>query len=85
MLDFSKIEAGAVRVERAPFERARVHPGRDRHRVGARPTAKGLALVTHVAPEVPEWVIGDGSRLRQILINLLANAVKFTDVRAGHR
>ena len=78
VLDFSKIEAGAVRVERAPFNvRECIQAAIDIASVRA--VAKGLALVSHVAPEVPHWVIGDSSRLRQILINLLANAVKFTD------
>ncbi len=77
VLDFSKIEAGAIRVERAPLNiRECVQAAIDIASVPAK--AKGIALISHVAPEVPEWVIGDSSRLRQILINLLANAVKFT-------
>ena len=77
VLDFSKIEAGAMRVERAPLNiRECVQAAIDIASVPA--TAKRLTLVSHVAPEVPDWVIGDSSRLRQILINLLANAVKFT-------
>jgi signal transduction histidine kinase len=77
VLDLSKIEAGAVRIERAPFNvreclRAAVDI------VGVRAGAKRLALSCHVADDMPAWVIGDSGRLRQILINLLGNAVKFT-------
>src|SRR5262249_57844370 len=41
--------------------------------------AKGLALTCHVDPAVPEALVGDPNRLRQILVNLVSNAVKFTD------
>ena len=41
--------------------------------------AKGLTLTVHVAPELPPWVMADGKRLKQILFNLMSNAVKFTD------
>ena len=50
--------------------------------LGLRCEEKGLELILEVAPEVPEWVNGDPSRLRQILINLLGNAIKFTE--RGH-
>jgi signal transduction histidine kinase/ActR/RegA family two-component response regulator len=78
VLDFSKIEAGAIQLERAPFDvRRSVQDAIDIVAVDAR--AKRLPLVSHIAPEVPEWVVGDSGRLSQILINLLANAVKFTE------
>ncbi|WP_157592522.1 ATP-binding protein [Solirubrobacter soli] len=78
VLDFSKIEAGAIQLERAPFDVRRcVQDALDIVAVDA--GAKQLPLLSHIAPDVPEWVIGDSGRLSQILINLLANAVKFTE------
>jgi CheY-like chemotaxis protein len=78
VLDFSKIEAGAMQIERAPFDVRRcLQDAFDIVAVHAQ--AKQLALVTDIAPDVPEWVIGDSGRLSQILINLLANAIKFTE------
>jgi signal transduction histidine kinase len=78
VLDFSKIEAGAIQLERAPFDVRRcVQDALDIVAVDAR--AKQLPLSSHIGPDVPEWAIGDSGRLSQILINLLANAVKFTE------
>ena len=78
MLDFSKIEAGAIQIERAPFNVRRcVQDALDIVALDAR--EKQLPLISHVSPDVPEWAIGDSGRLSQILINLLANAVKFTE------
>ena len=78
VLDFSKIEAGAIQLERAPFDVRRcVQDALDIVAVDAR--AKQLPLISHVAPDVPAWVVGDSGRLSQILINLLANAIKFTE------
>jgi CheY-like chemotaxis protein len=78
ILDFSKIEAGKLEVERAPFDpREAVEAVADILSPKAR--EKGLALMAFVAPEVPARVLGDTSRVRQILLNLVGNAVKFTE------
>jgi hypothetical protein len=86
-LDFAKIEAGAVRMEKAPF-RVRQAVGDVIKTFRESAVRKGLALDMAVAPEVPEWQIGDALRVQQVLINLVSNAVKFTkagriDVRAS--
>jgi signal transduction histidine kinase len=79
VLDFSKIEAGALEIEEAPFSvRECVKDAIDIVAVPAR--EKRLELTHHIEPGVPDMVIGDAGRLRQILINLLNNAVKFTEV-----
>jgi signal transduction histidine kinase/ActR/RegA family two-component response regulator len=78
ILDFSKIEAGKLDVELQPFElRDCVNSALDlvRHRAAE----KQLGLVVAVADDVPASVKGDGTRLRQILLNLLSNALKFTE------
>ncbi len=77
ILDFSKIEAGKLQLEPAPF------PLRDSladavRTLGLRAQQKGLELVCHVAPDVPDLVVGDLGRLRQIVVNLVGNAIKFT-------
>jgi signal transduction histidine kinase/ActR/RegA family two-component response regulator len=78
ILDFSKIEAGRMELERAPFDlRACVDSALDVVRYRA--TEKNLALTLHYANDVPQGIAGDAARLRQILLNLLANAVKFTE------
>jgi PAS domain S-box-containing protein len=77
ILDFSKIEAGRMRLESAPFSPVvAVENATDILAAAAR--KKGLSLTTYVAPDVPLRVAGDADRLRQVLLNLLGNAVKFT-------
>ncbi len=77
VLDFSKIEAGRLELEHQPFElRECVRLALDL--VGIRAAQKGLLLRCHFDPEVPAAVLGDAAHLRQILLNLLGNAVKFT-------
>jgi PAS domain S-box-containing protein len=78
ILDFSKIEAGRLELERQPFEvRDCVEAALD---LVATPAAhKGLELAALIDPSVPGTIVGDVTRLRQILINLLNNAVKFTE------
>lgn len=78
ILDLSRIEAGELRLE--PHElNLRVETERAVDLVSARAHAKGLELHCRVAPEVPQTVLGDALRLRQVLVNLLANAIKFTE------
>src|SRR4030081_1788229 len=78
ILDFSKIEAGRVRLEAVDF--GVKHVTEEAVELFAEAaTNKGIELVLDVDPQVPEVVIGDPGRLRQVLINLIANAVKFTD------
>ena len=77
ILDFSKIEAGRMELENIAFDFREVIG--DATRVLAlRASQKGLELVFHVAADVPRTLIGDPDRLRQIIINLVGNAVKFT-------
>lgn len=77
-LDLSKIEAGKLTLQKAPFSLAALV--RECERI-YRPAAenKGLRLVVSAGGGLPEWVLGDVTRLRQVVWNLLSNAVKFTD------
>ena len=78
ILDFSKIEAGKLDVESAPFV-LRDCVGSAVELVRHRATEKRLSLVVAIAHDVPQTVRGDSTRLRQILLNLLSNALKFTE------
>jgi len=78
ILDFSKIEAGKMSVEQIPYSPIVVL--HDVQAVVAKQARdKGLALTVHIAPDIPERIAGDPQRVRQILLNLISNAVKFTD------
>ena len=78
ILDFSKIESGRLELEAHPFDlRECVEGALDL--VAHRADAKGLDLAYTMDDAVPEGICGDATRLRQILVNLLGNAVKFTD------
>jgi PAS domain S-box-containing protein len=78
ILDFSKIEAGKVDLEALDFD-LRDSLESTLKTLAVRADEKGLELLCEVAPEVPEIVRGDASRLRQIVVNLVGNAIKFTD------
>jgi signal transduction histidine kinase/CheY-like chemotaxis protein/HPt (histidine-containing phosphotransfer) domain-containing protein len=78
ILDFSKIEAGKLELEATPFS-LRDCVGRTGRTLTVRAAEKSLELACRVAPEVPDRVIGDPGRLRQILVNLIGNAIKFTE------
>ena len=77
ILDFSKMEAGQMVIEPVPFDLREMIED-----VGAlmapKAGAKGIDLVVRLTPEVPRHVIGDPGRIRQVLLNLTGNAVKFT-------
>jgi CheY-like chemotaxis protein len=77
ILDFSKIESGRMELERHPFELAQcVEETLDIFALQA--AAKGIELAYAIEPTVPPWIVGDITRLRQVLVNLVNNAVKFT-------
>jgi CheY-like chemotaxis protein len=78
ILDFSRIEAGYLELEARPFD-LRACIGEACTMVALDAERKGLSLARQIAPDLPTSVVGDVVRLRQVLINLLANAVKFTD------
>ncbi len=78
ILDFSKIEAGKIDLETLDFN-LRESLESTLKTLALRADEKGLELLCEVAPEVPEVLRGDSSRLRQIVINLVGNAIKFTD------
>jgi PAS domain S-box-containing protein len=81
LLDISRIEAGRLELEETPF-RLREAIRESLKGVAAPAYEKGLALSSRVAPDVVDAVVGDVGRLRQVLLNLLGNAVKFTS--GGH-
>jgi len=78
ILDFSKIEAGKIDLEKVDFN-LRDSLESTLKTVALRADEKGLELLCEVAPEVPETVCGDSTRLRQVIINLVGNAIKFTE------
>jgi signal transduction histidine kinase/ActR/RegA family two-component response regulator len=78
ILDFSKIEAGKMELSRDPFS-VRKCAGDALQVFSWKAEAKGLRLRSEVDPRVPELVAGDAGRVRQILLNLLGNAMKFTE------
>ena len=78
ILDFSKIEADRLELEQAPFAvRELVH--QTLTLLGPRAGPKGITLRQVIHPDVPQQVVGDVTRLRQVLLNLAGNAVKFTE------
>jgi two-component system, sensor histidine kinase and response regulator len=78
ILDFSKIEAGKLDLDLAPFP-LRESLGETLKILGIRAHQKSLELAWQVAEDVPEYVVGDLGRLRQIVVNLIGNALKFTE------
>ena len=78
LLDFSKIEAGKFELEQSPFN-TREFMQETMRMMAMRTQAKGLELAYRVAPEVPQSIMGDPGRLRQVLLNLIENSVKFTN------
>ena len=77
VLDFSKIESGKLEFEESPF---RVRECVESAALGfsAEAASKGIELACRIDPQVPEFLIGDPTRLRQVIANLVGNAVKFT-------
>jgi len=78
LLDFSSIEAGRMSIEHVPFD-LKVAVDDVVQVLMARAIEKGLELSMHYSPDAPRRVVGDAGRIRQVLTNLVDNAVKFTD------
>ena len=82
ILDFSKVEAGRLELEIAPFDFRACVDG-VLALIGSLASGKGLELVSEIDEGVPQTILGDVGRLRQILLNVLNNAVKFTEEEAS--
>ena len=78
ILDFSKIEAGKMQIDQTTFNLAELL-GETLKSLALRAHQKGLEIICQMAPELPTWVVGDPGRLRQVLVNLIGNAIKFTE------
>ena len=78
ILDFSKIEAGKLELDKIPFNLSD-SVGKTTQSLASRAMEKDLELACRISPALPERLIGDPSRLRQIIVNLVGNAIKFTD------
>jgi signal transduction histidine kinase/DNA-binding response OmpR family regulator len=81
ILDFSKGEAGKMTLESIPFD-LRLAIEEVAELLAVRARDKGLDVIVRYAPETPRYVVGDPGRVRQVLLNLASNAIKFTE--AGH-
>lgn len=81
VLDFSKLEAGKVTLEEAPFNLYAMLLACARL-ARTRASAKGLPIRVHLDPQLSPFIVGDRHHLQEVVLNLLTNAVKFTD--AGH-
>ncbi|MGB3391242.1 MAG: response regulator [Pseudaminobacter sp.] len=79
LLDYSKIEAGRFEPEPQPMSPREVGDNVV-ELLASRAYAKGIGLGSHVAPDVPQMITADPGRVRQVLLNLIGNAIKFTDV-----
>ena len=77
ILDFTRIEAGKLDLDNAPFS-LRDRVGDTMKSIAIRAHRKRLELACRILPEVPDSLIGDAGRLRQVLVNLVGNAIKFT-------
>ncbi|MCA9259399.1 MAG: response regulator, partial [Planctomycetales bacterium] len=77
ILDFSKIEAGKLDLESEPFS-LRDSLGAALRALGTRAAEKGLELAVRIAPDAPDDLVGDVGKLRQVVVNLVGNAIKFT-------
>jgi light-regulated signal transduction histidine kinase (bacteriophytochrome)/DNA-binding response OmpR family regulator len=78
ILDFSKIEAGKLELDPTSFS-LRASLGATLKALGLRAQEKGLELVCHIDKQVPDALVGDALRLRQVVTNLVGNAIKFTE------
>jgi len=81
ILDFSKIEAGKMKLEERTFD-LQALVGDASQMLSARITDKNLEMIVRIRPTLPHMFVGDASRIRQIIVNLVGNAVKFTE--RGH-
>ena len=78
ILDFSKIEANCLTLEPAPFDLFDLVQGVV-ELLAPRADDKRIEIACSIAPDVPRWLVGDEARIRQVLLNLASNGVKFTD------
>ena len=78
ILDFSKIEAGKLSIDAIPFDLSRLLWDTLRT-LSLRANEKGLELICDVSPDIPTQLLGDPGRLRQIILNLMGNSIKFTE------
>jgi two-component system, sensor histidine kinase RpfC len=78
VLDMAKIEAGRIQIENRPFDLAKLVTSTVKV-VLPQARRRGLAIVTEIAPDAARWFVGDSHHAGQVLLNLLANAVKFTE------
>lgn len=78
ILDLSKIEVGRLDLESIPFSPGEVIAD-TLQTLALRANEKDLELTFHLPPDIPDWVLGDPLRLRQVMVNLVGNAIKFTE------
>ncbi len=78
VLDISKIEAGKLQIEKTTFDLHKL-VNSVRHMLAPMGESKGIDVTCHIDPEIPYALIGDAPHLRQVLINLVGNGIKFTD------